>query len=106
MDEPEGRVDDPPLRVSGRWSAIFRRMNARVLLFAAYADLVGRERVELSLPGPATVRDLLERLRQELPAASGLPARPLVAVNLVHAHLDSPVRDGDEIALLPPMAGG
>jgi molybdopterin converting factor small subunit len=29
-----------------------------------------------------------------------------VAVNQVHATLDSAVHAGDEIALLPPMAGG
>jgi molybdopterin converting factor small subunit len=34
------------------------------------------------------------------------PSVPLCAVNLVQARLDSPVEAGDEIAVLPPLAGG
>lgn len=81
-------------------------MSVRILLFATYADLAGRECLELSLPVPATVEDLLRRLRTVVPGAERIPERPLVAVNQVHARLDSLVEDGDEVALLPPMAGG
>jgi len=38
--------------------------------------------------------------------ASALPAQPLAALNLRHVRLDAPVSDGDELALLPPLAGG
>ncbi len=81
-------------------------MTVRVLLFASYADLAGTGAVDLRLQAPSTVRDLLVQLRSALPGADALPERPLVAVNQVHARLDTPVRDGDEVALLPPMAGG
>ncbi len=81
-------------------------MSIRVLLFATYADLAGRESVDLQLTVPATVGDVLRQLRAVLPGTKGIPERPLVAVNQVHARLDSPVQDGDEVALLPPMAGG
>lgn len=81
-------------------------VTVRVLLFAAYADAAGRETVELSVEGPATVADVIRSFRDAFPAADRLPPRPLVAVNQVHATLDTPVRQGDEIALLPPMAGG
>lgn len=81
-------------------------MVVRVLLFASYADLTGRSSVEISLPEPATVALVVERLRQTVPGASRLPARPMVAVNQRHAGLDTPVSDADELALLPPLAGG
>jgi molybdopterin converting factor small subunit len=81
-------------------------MTVRVLLFATYADLLGRTLVEVALPSPATVADVLSELRDLHPVAGRLPPRPLVALNQVHARLDSPVADGDELALLPPMAGG
>ena len=103
---PSGRVIDPPRRVSASGAVIFPGMNVRVLLFATYAELVGRERVDLSLAEPATVGELLRQLRSTVPGAQRIPERPLIAVNQVHARLDSPVRDGDEVALLPPMAGG
>ena len=32
--------------------------------------------------------------------------RPLAAVNLRQVKLNAPVEDGDEVALLPPIAGG
>jgi molybdopterin converting factor small subunit len=77
-----------------------------VLLFATYADLTGTGSVDVPVDFPATVRDVLRRLPLLLPGAERLPERPLVALNRVHARLDSPVSDGDELALLPPMAGG
>jgi len=81
-------------------------MSVRILFFATYADLLGRGEAELSIPVPATVADLLDHLRQELPGAAQLPARPMVAVNQRHADLETPVADADEVAFLPPLAGG
>lgn len=77
----------------------------RVLLFASYADRLGVESVELKLDSPATVGGVLERVRS-LPGGSELPPHPLCARNLAHVSLDEPVSMGDEIALLPPLAGG
>lgn len=81
-------------------------VGVRVLLFATYAEQAGRGLVELTLPAPATVQDVLRRLRASLPGAEKLPDQPLAAVNRSHARLTTPVRDGDEIAFLPPIAGG
>jgi sulfur-carrier protein len=61
--------------------------------------------VELSLPHPATVRSALERLR-ELPGGDRLPPKPLCALNLAHVSVDAPLSGGDELAVLPPLAGG
>jgi len=94
-------VSLPPAR-----SLILRAMAVRVLFFATYADLLGREQTELTLAAPTTVAGLLDLLKQRLPGAERLPARPMVAVNQRHATLDSPVVDLDEVALLPPLAGG
>ena len=81
-------------------------MAVRILFFATYADLLGRGEAELSFVAPTTVAGLLDRLRQELPGADRLPARPMVAVNQRHAGMETPVADADEVALLPPLAGG
>jgi molybdopterin converting factor subunit 1 len=81
-------------------------VRVRVLLFARFAELAGRSELELSLPAPATVSDVLRLVRGSLPGAERLPDRPLAAVNQVHAQAHSVVRDGDEIAFLPPLAGG
>lgn len=78
----------------------------RLRFFARYAELVGADEQELSLALPATVAEVVRHTRDEVPGAAGIPERPLVAVNLRHVQLDSRVADGDEVAFLPPLAGG
>lgn len=78
----------------------------RVKFFARYAELVGRSEAQVSLPLPATVGDVVRRVREDFPGGRALPERPLTAVNLKQVKLEAYVQDGDEVALLPPIAGG
>jgi molybdopterin converting factor subunit 1 len=80
-------------------------MSITVLLFASYADILGAPSVAVDLPTGATVADLVAHLRAR-PGADRLPARPLVAVNQRYASPSSLVRAGDEVAIIPPVAGG
>jgi molybdopterin converting factor small subunit len=80
-------------------------VTVRVLLFASYAESLGAEALDLTLPSPASVADVVGRLRG-LPGGQQLPPKPLCARNLAHASQDDPVTQGDEIAILPPLAGG
>jgi len=77
----------------------------RVRLFARYAELLGRELIEVPAAGVERVQDVVAAIRA-LPGGAALPERPLIAVNLAQSTLDQPVRPGDEVALLPPLAGG
>jgi molybdopterin converting factor small subunit len=77
----------------------------RVLLFGSYADTLGVGAVELTLDSPVTVADALERLRM-LPGGDQLPPRPLCALNLSQVGVNAPLSNGDELAVLPPLAGG
>ncbi|MFB3111853.1 MAG: MoaD/ThiS family protein, partial [Gemmatimonadales bacterium] len=61
---------------------------------------------ELELAEPATVGDAVKLLRKSVPNGHLLPERPLVAVNLEHVLVETSLREGDELALLPPLAGG
>lgn len=76
-----------------------------MLLFASYADALGARRLDCSVPLPCTVRFLVEHVRT-LPGGHVLPAEPLVAVNLVMSNSETTIREGDEVALIPPVAGG
>ncbi|HTC23672.1 MAG TPA: MoaD/ThiS family protein [Gemmatimonadales bacterium] len=80
-------------------------VTVRVLLFASYAEAAGQTSLTLTLPAPATVASAIRALRAQS-ARARLPERPLCAVNLAHARLDTPISTGDEIAILPPLAGG
>jgi sulfur-carrier protein len=80
-------------------------ISVRVLLFASYADTLGLDTLQLEFDSPATVGDALMRLRS-LPGGDRLPPKPLCALNLTHVTGDAPLSGGDELAILPPLAGG
>ena len=80
-------------------------MRVRLLFFASYAEAFGRTEQPLELPPGATVADCVAELRKD-PRATRLPPSPLVAVNQRYVRLDAPLSDGDEVALIPPVAGG
>jgi molybdopterin converting factor subunit 1 len=80
-------------------------MRIRALLFATYREMAGTAEVELDLEPGATAADLVRSLR-ERPGLERLPAEPALAVNQVYSALSTALADGDEVALLPPVAGG
>ena len=81
-------------------------MRVQARFFAAYRELTGASHVEVRLSEGATVADLIAALRERGPSFTALPARPAVAVNLEYAPIDTGLRDGDEVAFIPPVAGG
>ena len=81
-------------------------MEIRTLFFASYRDLLGTRELDVDLPDGATVSDLVSTLRSRGGAFTVLPADPAVAVNQSYAGPAALLRDGDEVALIPPVAGG
>ena len=84
---------------------ILAAMTVRVLLFASYADAVGQNELTLELADGSIVGDVVSRVR-ELAGGRALPPSPLLAVNASYASSASPVHAGDEVAIIPPVAGG
>ena len=76
-----------------------------VLLFASYADAFGTSRLQVPVALPCRAGDLVDAMRA-LPGGARLPATPLVAVNRVWVGLEHAIGSGDEVALIPPVAGG
>ncbi|PYP36528.1 MAG: molybdopterin synthase sulfur carrier subunit [Gemmatimonadetes bacterium] len=77
-----------------------------VRFFARYAELAGCTSSAVNVPTPATVADVIARIREVFPGTQALPPQPLAALNLRQVKLDAQVREGDEVALLPPLSGG
>lgn len=77
----------------------------RVLLFASYADALGASAIEVEAAPGMRVRDVLDLVRARA-GSERLPPAPLVAVNESYARLDDPVIARDEVAIIPPVAGG
>ena len=80
-------------------------LTVRVLLFASYAESLGLDSLDLSFDGPAMVTDAINQLRA-LPGGDRLPPKPLCAVNLLQVSPSTSLNHGDELAVLPPLAGG
>ncbi len=81
-------------------------ISVRCLFFARYAELVGSVELELVLPTGSTVEQALVHARKVIPGCDLIPEQPLVAVNQKHATTEIVLSDGDELAFLPPLAGG
>ena len=77
----------------------------RILLFARYAESLGAEEVAVDLPGESTVASLIDALRA-MPGGDVFPARVVIARNLAIANPTDRIAPTDELAVLPPMAGG
>ena len=80
-------------------------IRVKVLLFARFAELLGETELTIDVGAPATVRTVLDNLRERA-GGEKLPPTPMVARNRVQAQLDTALEDGDEVAVLPPLAGG
>jgi molybdopterin converting factor subunit 1 len=80
-------------------------MTIRVLLFASYADALGTPAVDVALPAGATVADVVAHVGS-LIGAGRVPSNPMVAVNQAYADYRCVLAAGDEVAIIPPVAGG
>lgn len=76
-----------------------------LLFFALYRDLTGTAEISINVP-PGTIVAELVRIVHALPGFERLPAEPVVAVNQEYAAPDTVLYDNDEVAFLPPVAGG
>ena len=81
-------------------------MRVTVLFFGVLKELLASESQTLTLPFGATVEAVLEHYRQLLPQQTNLWPALAIAVNRSYAARACPLRDGDEVALLPPVSGG
>ena len=78
-----------------------------VLLFASLRDAAGADSVAVRLRGePATVARLLRAVEEQCVALAKWLPHVRVAVNCAYAQPDLLLEPGDEIALIPPVAGG
>lgn len=81
-------------------------MTIRVRLFAVLRDRAGVAEVALPLPAGATVSDASNELSRRFPQIQPILPRTAFAINMSKAEASATLRDGDELALLPPVSGG
>lgn len=77
------------------------------MYFASLRDLMARGEETLELPSRVVnVAELARHLERIHPELAGRLASARLAVNESFAAASEPVRDGDVVALIPPVAGG
>jgi molybdopterin converting factor subunit 1 len=81
-------------------------MRVTVRLFARLRDLAGSGELVRDVEGPATVENVWKALVAETPALGEYERTMSVAVNADYSRMSAAVRDGDEVAFLPPVSGG
>jgi molybdopterin synthase catalytic subunit len=81
-------------------------MHLTVKFFGSLREEAGAKELELELPDASRVVDLRELLAERYPILERLGERIAASVNLEIAEADQLLRDGDEVAFLPPVAGG
>lgn len=80
-------------------------MTITIKFFALGRELVGANALTLDLPDHASVHDALERITSAHPKLSQLPSF-LVALNAEYAERAAMLKNGDELAIIPPVSGG
>jgi molybdopterin converting factor subunit 1 len=79
----------------------------RVLLFAAAREAAGTGEAELPVEaGGTTVAEMMRRIVARWPALEPYARALRIAVNGEYKRGDDAVRPGDEVAVIPPVAGG
>lgn len=81
-------------------------LTVRVLLFASLREAVGQREIEVSLADGATMETLRERVGEQYPAAQGVLRSVVCAVDEEYVRPGHQLRDGDRVALIPPVSGG
>ncbi len=80
----------------------------KIKFFAVLRGLAGKDEISLTLEEGSTLERLLEKLKTDFPALKEVIEKGgiLISVNQEVAEKQCLIQDGDEIALLPPFAGG
>ncbi len=80
----------------------------KVKYFATLKKMAGKEEDQFDLGQTSTVRNLSEVIGKSLPEIGKMirEKKVMISVNYDVVSIDSPINDGDEVALLPPFSGG
>ena len=81
-------------------------MFVTVRLFARLREIAGAPDVRVELPDGAVARDAWAALSAAHPALEPYAASVSCAVNEDYARMTATLRDGDDVAFLPPVSGG
>ena len=74
--------------------------------FAIIRETLGRAEETRVVPTGTTAEGMFDLLAAENPGIARMKQTTMVMVNQAYVERGSPLRDGDEVALIPPVSGG
>jgi molybdopterin converting factor subunit 1 len=81
-------------------------VNVRILYFAVLRDIAGKGEELIELADGSRARDVWQLLRDRYETLRDYAQPPMVAVNESYVSADQRLEEGDELAFIPPVAGG
>jgi molybdopterin converting factor subunit 1 len=81
-------------------------VEVRVRYFAAHKEVAGLSEETLEVPEGTTVDELMGRLVELHPDLQGLRRDTVVSVNRGVGSRGTVLKEGDDVALFPPIQGG
>ena len=77
-----------------------------LLLFGACREAAGLSELTCEIASPADVASAWDAIKQRFPALTGFERSALFAVNEDHARKEHSLKEGDTLAVFPPVSGG
>jgi molybdopterin synthase catalytic subunit len=71
-----------------------------------HRELAGRQVLDVEVDSGTTVSQIASRMEVEFPSLRGFSDTVLVAVNQEYVDPDTELKEGDEVAFIPPVSGG
>ena len=81
-------------------------MQVTVRINGILASNIGVARLAITLPSPATIQDLQQHLQDQYPHLAPEINRTVPVIGGAHQAVTAVLQDGQDIALLMPIAGG
>jgi molybdopterin converting factor subunit 1 len=81
-------------------------VKVRLLFFAVLRDITGKSEADITVDPGTTPRHIWQQLRAQHPQLAAWLEPPMTAINEDYASPDAPLSDRDELAFIPPVAGG
>jgi len=77
-----------------------------VKFFASARDIVGKKDIQMEIKKDCKVEDVMANIFEEYPELKEMEDQLLISVNKDRTDKKEILKDGDEIAVMPPVTGG
>lgn len=81
-------------------------IEVNVKLFAVIRDIVGKDELKVSVDDGSSASSVLQKLAQQHPRLNEWKNHLRIAVNYEYVPMEHPLRQNDEVAIIPPVSGG